>query len=105
MTVGSITNSACEARGQQFRGQQQIGRAGAVSDAVDVGEVERLDHPAHILGKILEVIVVGRGLVAVAMAAAVECIDGIVLREFAGDVVPDLGDEAGAVQKQRRRLV
>ena len=69
-----------------------------MSDAVDIGEIERLDDPAHILGKILEVIMVGRRLVAVAMATAVECIDRVVLREFAGDVVPDLGDETGAVQ-------
>jgi hypothetical protein len=38
------------------------------------------------------------------MAAAVERIDRVVLREFAGDVVPDFGDETGAVQQQGRLL-
>ncbi len=76
-----------------------------VSDAVDVGQIERLDYPANILGEIQEVIAVGRRLVAVAMAAAVVRIDGVVLCQFAGDLVPDLGDEAGAVQQQRDRFV
>jgi hypothetical protein len=89
---------------QQLRGQQQVGRAGAVADAIDIGEIECLDDPADILRKIKEMIVVSCGLVAVAMAAAVERIDRVVLRKFAGDVVPDLGDEAGAVQQQRGRF-
>ena len=59
----------------------------------------------HILGEILEVITVGRWLVTVAMAAAVERIDGVTRRRFAGHVVPDLGDEAGAVHQKRGRFV
>ena len=70
-----------------------------MADAVDIGQVERLDHPAEILGEILEVIAVGGWLVAVAMAAAVERIDRIARRQFAGDLIPDLGDKAGAVQQ------
>ena len=96
---------AREARGHQLRGEQQVGRAGAVSDAVDIGQAERLDHGADIFGKILEVIAVGGGLVTVAVAAAVERIDGVVGGEFARHVVPDLGDEAGAVHQKRWRLV
>ncbi len=75
-----------------------------MSDAVDIGQAERLDHGADVLGKIQEVIAVGGGLVAVTMAAAVERIDGVIGCEFAGDIVPDLGDEAGAVQQKGRRL-
>ena len=75
-----------------------------MSDAVNIGKAERLDRGADVLGKVLEVIAVGGRLVAVAMAAAVERIDGVVGGKFAGDVVPDFGDEAGAVHQQRRRL-
>ena len=94
-----------EAPGQQFGGEQQIGGAGAVSDAEDVGEVERLDHGADIGCEIQEVIVLRRRLVAGAMAAAVDAVDGVSRRQLARDLVPDLGDEAGAVHQQGRRLV
>ena len=75
-----------------------------MSNAVDIGQAECFDRDADVLGKVLEVIAVRGGLVAVAMAAAVERIDGVVGSEFAGDVVPDLRDEAGAVHQKRRRL-
>lgn len=75
-----------------------------MSDAVDVGEPERRDRGTDVLGKILEVITIGGGLVAVAMAAAVERVDRVTVREPAGDLVPDLGDEAGAMHQQGRRL-
>ena len=39
-----------------------------------------------------------------AMAAAVERIDGVIGCQFAGDIVPDLGDEPGAVRQKGRRL-
>ena len=50
---------ALEAPGQKFRREQEIGRAGAVADAVDVVQIECIDHPADILGKIQEMIVIG----------------------------------------------
>lgn len=39
-----------------------------------------------------------------AVAAAVERIDGAGRRELTRDVVPDVGDEAGAVHEEGRRL-
>jgi hypothetical protein len=47
----------------------------------------------------------GRRLVAGAVAAAVDAIDIIFGGKLVRDVVPDLGDEAGAVHQQRGRLV
>jgi hypothetical protein len=95
---------AREARGGELRGEHQVGSAGAVSNAVDVGKAECFDRGANVLGEILEVVTIGRRLVTVAMAAAVERIDGVVGGEFARHVVPDLGDEAGAVHQERRWL-
>ena len=75
---------ARKALGQKLRREQQIGGAGAVADAEYIRQVERLDHPTHILGEILEVIAVGGWLVAVAMAAAVERIDGVIATPVRG---------------------
>ena len=85
--------------GKKFRREQEIGGACAVADTEYIRQVERLDHPTQILGEILEVIAVGCWLVTVAMAAAVERIDGVTRRQFTGYLIPDLGDKAGAVQQ------
>ncbi|MGY3124800.1 hypothetical protein ACVWXQ_008737 [Bradyrhizobium sp. S3.14.4] len=72
-----------------------------MADAIDVAQIERIDHPADILGIIKEMI--GIGLVARAVAAAVERIDGVARCKLARDLVPDVGDETGAVHEQRGR--
>jgi hypothetical protein len=59
-----------------------------VSDAENIRQRECLDDAALILGKILEVIALGCRLVAVAMAAAVESIDGVAGGGFACDLIP-----------------
>ena len=69
-----------------------------------VGEVEGLDERANVLSEILEVVAIGSRLMTVAMAAAVKCVDGVVGGEFAGDVIPDLGNEAGAMHQEGRWL-
>src|ERR1700748_3133745 len=76
-----------------------------MSNAENVGQMKRLDHCADVFGKIPEVIPVHCRLVSLAMAAAVERIDGVGVCEFAGHLIPDLGDEAGAVHQKRRRSV
>ena len=95
---------AREARGGELRGEHQVGSAGAVSTAVDVGKAECFDRGANVLGEILEVVTIGGGLVALAVAAAVQCIDGVMRRQLARDFIPDLGDKAGAVHQKCRRL-
>ena len=75
-----------------------------MADTKYIRQVECLDHPTHILGEIPEVIAVGRWLVTIAMAAAVERINGVTHRQFTGDLIPDLGDKAGAVQQQSGRF-
>jgi hypothetical protein len=93
-----------EALRQQPGGEQQVGGSGAVSDAEDVGQLERLDHRADVRCKIQEVIPVGSRLVAGAMATAVECKHLITGGKRACDLVPDLGDKARAVHQKRGRL-
>src|SRR5512142_1584808 len=75
-----------------------------MSDAEDVREAERFDHGADVRCEIEEVILIEVRLVAGAMAAAVDAMDRVSARELTGDLVPDLGDETGAVHQQGRRL-
>ena len=102
--VGSITNRREKRSGRSFAASSRS-VAPALWPMPKISDRSSASITRHnILGEILEVIAVGGRLVAVAMAAAVERIDGVARRQFAGDLVPDLGDKAGAVQQQRGRF-